>query len=357
MPDANNKQPRPSVSDIISAARKTAVPAKPQPAEPRTQSEDRWTVTRSQTSVAYWLNLPEIDMAQFRQGLDLFWSKLLAVAAERPGRRDALYLELDLGEGNILATFSGSRPLGGKEPIERDESVSVNIYSVWTESETDNILKNDPSPEVEAAAVGMLESSILQMTVEAFRTLHRREPGVVAPLADCVGVFARQLTAEELFELHLFDDRLPAFSLVLPEAPVAAPHTDQDVAAVELEKLATYQGVEVVKRRQGVVVEIYLARSAGVTDEALRYLLAFPKLEKLFLSDTSITDDGLAYIGPLTSLKRLGLAGTRITDEGLARLANLKKLFELDLKSTQVTAAGAEKLRPALPAIKRLIVG
>lgn len=356
MSDAGSKQRRPSVSDIIAAARKTPIRAKLQETEPHTQSEDGWTTMRSRDSVTYSLTVPEIDVARFKQGLDLFWKKLLAVSAKRPTRQDALYLELDLVNGAVYAKFSGSRPLGGKPPRERDESATVNIHSVWIESETDDIFKHESSAEAEAAALGQLESSILQMIVEAFRALHRQEPAAVGSLADAVGVFAHETDAKDLFELRLFDDRVPLFSAVPAGAPIAAPHTDQEVAAIELEKLAPYEGMDVVRRHQGVVVEVCLSRSAGVTDETLKYLMAFPKLEKLFLNVTSITNEGLACIGQLTTLKRLDLSGTRITDEGLARLANLKKLFELDLRSTQVTAAGVKKLRPALPAIKRLMV-
>ena len=121
--------------------------------------------------------------------------------------------------------------------------------------------------------------------------------------------------------------------------------------------------------------------NAQVSDEALRYLGAFPKLRNLLLKGTQATDEGLRHVGQLNRLETLymwdatavsdaGIAHLRglkrlrtihcnrskITDESLRILATLPALEELSLQENRFTNAGLEHLQ-AMHRLRRLWVG
>ena len=86
-----------------------------------------------------------------------------------------------------------------------------------------------------------------------------------------------------------------------------------------------------------------------VDDAGLRYIESHKKLWLLILDGTNITDAGLVYLEGLTNLEEwLGLTNTQITDDGLRHLEGLVKLRSLNLRKTKVTAAGAAELKRAL---------
>ncbi len=72
------------------------------------------------------------------------------------------------------------------------------------------------------------------------------------------------------------------------------------------------------------------------TDDDLKFLHVFPKLESVSLAKTRVTDAGLAHLASLKKLKLLNLRGTKVTGKGLAHLT-LLPMTNLDLDSTRVT--------------------
>ena len=75
------------------------------------------------------------------------------------------------------------------------------------------------------------------------------------------------------------------------------------------------------------------------TNDSLRALSVFDKLQTLFLTGTKVTDAGLVHLKGLTNLSRLGLESTQITDAGLTHLGRLPKLHSLNLYGTNLTDA------------------
>ena len=144
----------------------------------------------------------------------------------------------------------------------------------------------------------------------------------------------------------------------------AAHKADQDRAATVLQNL----GATV----EWDVVTVNLAGNYA-TDDDLKNLRAFPKLQTLYLHHDPITDAGVANLQGLRNLTALDLFDTRVTDEGLKHLSEwmphlewlelsdtsvtdaclgpfkgLKNLRHLDVRKTKVTEAGTDELRRAV---------
>jgi internalin A len=85
-----------------------------------------------------------------------------------------------------------------------------------------------------------------------------------------------------------------------------------------------------------------------VTDNDLKQLKEFKKLQTLSLDSTKITDAGLKELKEITSLQALSLNGTKVTDNGLKELKELKNLKSLAVAGTAVTDAGVKELKAAL---------
>lgn len=77
-----------------------------------------------------------------------------------------------------------------------------------------------------------------------------------------------------------------------------------------------------------------------VTDEGLRHVARYRRLNYLVLAETQITDTGLAHLKDCDDLYGLSLNHTDVTDAGLAHLAGMSQISYLDLHATQVTDAG-----------------
>ncbi len=80
------------------------------------------------------------------------------------------------------------------------------------------------------------------------------------------------------------------------------------------------------------------------SDDDLRYLTGFHRLEFLNLRNTQVGDAGLKEISTLKALRRVDLKGSRVGDDGMAHLAHLPVLRELNLSETEVSDAGLEHL-------------
>jgi RNA polymerase sigma factor (sigma-70 family) len=146
---------------------------------------------------------------------------------------------------------------------------------------------------------------------------------------------------------------------------------NQQTAATRLQKL----GAAI----EWDVVTVNLA-GTKITDDDLKSLSAFPKLQTLYLHHDPITDAGVSNLKGLSSLTALDLFDTRVTDAGLEHLAEwmpcleslelsdtrvtdsglrflkgLHRLRRLDVRKTKVTQAAADELRRALPGLEVLL--
>ncbi len=74
----------------------------------------------------------------------------------------------------------------------------------------------------------------------------------------------------------------------------------------------------------------------NVTSAVLQQFDGLKQLKNLSLAGTQVADTGFAAIGKLTSLESLNLKRTRIHGQGLSHLATLTKLKTLDLGDTQL---------------------
>jgi hypothetical protein len=77
-----------------------------------------------------------------------------------------------------------------------------------------------------------------------------------------------------------------------------------------------------------------------ITDDGLREIARYRRLNSLLLSETQITDAGLAYLRENDDLAVLFLNGTAVTDAGLAQLHGMSGLNTLQVPNTNVTSAG-----------------
>ena len=84
--------------------------------------------------------------------------------------------------------------------------------------------------------------------------------------------------------------------------------------------------------------------ATNISDDGLRHITKFRKLNDIVLNDTPLTDKCVNHLIQVKTLVSLYLANTEITDVGVEQLANLK-LTQLDLENLQgVTDASAELL-------------
>ncbi len=90
---------------------------------------------------------------------------------------------------------------------------------------------------------------------------------------------------------------------------------------------------------------LYLSHTQ-LTDKGLAALTQLEKLERLYLTDTRITDAGFVHLAGLKSLQLLSLENTATTDAGLAQLEPLTNLQTLYLTDTKITDAGLRHLKP-----------
>jgi hypothetical protein len=74
-----------------------------------------------------------------------------------------------------------------------------------------------------------------------------------------------------------------------------------------------------------------------LTDQALEHIGALPNLEYLRLGDNRVTDRGIRHLAELDGLRFLGLAGTKIGNRALRYLSGMKRLGKVVLRNTSVT--------------------
>jgi hypothetical protein len=94
---------------------------------------------------------------------------------------------------------------------------------------------------------------------------------------------------------------------------------------------------------------LYLHNSK-VSDAGLKRVRSQSHLDLLWLQNTQVTDSGLAHLTGLTQLRELSLDYCRrVTDDGLEHLKGFKELKKLTLTETRVTDAGVARLKQSLP--------
>lgn len=107
------------------------------------------------------------------------------------------------------------------------------------------------------------------------------------------------------------------------------------------------------------IAMLYLART-NVTDKGLKHIRGL-NLVLLDLQSCDISDEGLRTLGDFPRLQNLWLSKTirhgegdrsRLTDECIDYLLSLDTLRDLQLADSQMTTAGIERLREGLPNAK-----
>ena len=89
-----------------------------------------------------------------------------------------------------------------------------------------------------------------------------------------------------------------------------------------------------------------------VTDDDLKTVAKFTKLENLNLNNTEITGDGLKYLTGLPNLRSLSVSGTRVSKQHLTGIADASKLEEVFIWNTSVSAADVENLNRDFPRVR-----
>ena len=87
------------------------------------------------------------------------------------------------------------------------------------------------------------------------------------------------------------------------------------------------------------------ALASGLTDEGLRAISTFKRLNSFRTTSLKITPAGFAALASLKALVSLNIPGTSFDDEGATAIAGLSNLSVLDLQSTKITDAGLAKLK------------
>ncbi|MFM9964230.1 MAG: HEAT repeat domain-containing protein, partial [Planctomycetaceae bacterium] len=186
-------------------------------------------------------------------------------------------------------------------------------------------------------------------------------------LADVLKEVCRQAEVEfEIDDAELQKDRsLHAMPMIVDEEAVRGPlgfvlsQVLNPVLAFELVdqklRVSTRQKLKGNRFEADHIDLAKLAESAGptltslrlcgtrATDDDLRHLAKFPKLERLDLTSTAISDAGMEHVARLESLTTLRL-GDFVTDAGLKTLTASRSIRTLALLGSPVTDAAAESL-------------
>jgi hypothetical protein len=103
-------------------------------------------------------------------------------------------------------------------------------------------------------------------------------------------------------------------------------------------------------------VGLFLDGTALDDEQLIDITLAFPKIEKLYISHTAITDRGIVSLVKLRCLRVLWINGNKISDPALETLARISTLSEVCLDDSQVTPAALDRLRSKLPNTSIVVV-
>lgn len=110
------------------------------------------------------------------------------------------------------------------------------------------------------------------------------------------------------------------------------------------------KSLKYIKPLSKTLVKLSLHNQDMLTDEGLKVLESFTKLEELDLYGTKITDNIFKTLAKLPNLKDVNLGNTKITGVGFKYLKGHKNLRILRMRKTEV---GNEHLKP-LGTLKKL---
>lgn len=86
--------------------------------------------------------------------------------------------------------------------------------------------------------------------------------------------------------------------------------------------------------------------SSGITDEGLKAISTFKKLQSLRVNSPKVTTSGYAALASLKTLASLAASSTAFDDEAAGLIATMPNLSSLDLGGTKITDTGLMKLKP-----------
>ena len=134
--------------------------------------------------------------------------------------------------------------------------------------------------------------------------------------------------------------------------PLLAPARDLELLVLDSRKIT---GAGLDKLTSDKLRSLVLS-STGASDDALKDIRKFSKLQDMRLDGTNVTSGVLQHFDGLKQLKTLSLAGTQVTDAGFAAIGKLTSLESLNLKRTKIHGQGLRSLE-SLTKLKALDLG
>ncbi|MFN0076916.1 MAG: protein kinase domain-containing protein [Prosthecobacter sp.] len=122
-----------------------------------------------------------------------------------------------------------------------------------------------------------------------------------------------------------------------------APLKKLDYLAVQYAENFTGKGLDKIAGAASITnLEL---NGSGITDEGMKAISTFKKLQALRITSVKVTAAGFAAVANLKPLVSLTLTGTFFDDEAAGLIATVPNLASLDLGNTKITDAGLPKLK------------
>lgn len=103
-----------------------------------------------------------------------------------------------------------------------------------------------------------------------------------------------------------------------------------------------YKGVSLYFSRDLKLTSFDCSRPAGLTNDDMKYIVFFPEVEGVHLSDKNITDEVFYYLQDLKKITALSLYNTSVTGAGFNYLTDKSGLIIFDFGGSPVTDKGIE---------------
>ncbi|MDZ4402556.1 protein kinase [Prosthecobacter sp.] len=116
-----------------------------------------------------------------------------------------------------------------------------------------------------------------------------------------------------------------------------------DYLAIQYADSFTGKGLDKIAGASSITNLEFLA--SGITDEGMKAISTFKKLQAVRLTSPKITAAGFAALTHLKTLVTLTLNGSTFDDEAASVIVTMPNLTNLDLSSTKITDAGLVKLK------------
>jgi len=134
-----------------------------------------------------------------------------------------------------------------------------------------------------------------------------------------------------------------------------APLKKLDYLAIQHAENFTGQGFDKISGAASITNLELLG--CGITDEGMRAISNFKKLQTLRTTSPKITATGFASLANLKTLTSLTLSGTSFDDAGASAIAGIPNLITLDVQSTPLTDTGLTKLRSLKKLTSLILIG